>query len=388
MTTPERPLKILHIMARLNIGGTTPYIIQLIAQQRQMGDDSRLVCGVVGPQEGDMRYLADEKGVELTMLTSLGREISPIRDLQTLWQLWRVIRREQPDVVHTHTAKAGFVGRIAAWMARVPVIVHTFHGHVFAGYFSRAKTQVYLWLERLCGLLTTKIIVLSANLKRELVEQYHIASAKKFEIVPLGFDLSAFAALDHDDGLFRAKIGVPTDAPLAGIVGRLVPIKNHPMFLRAAALILKALPTAYFVLVGDGDQREALTALVAELGLQERVKFAGWITDLPPVYCALNVAVCSSINEGLPVNLIEAMASGVPVVATRVGGVPDLLEEGKLGAIVALDDDQALADQIVTALLQGNHSTQVQTARQIALRRYSIEASAALTDQLYRNARR
>jgi glycosyltransferase involved in cell wall biosynthesis len=387
MTTPPRPLKILHIMARLNIGGTTPYIIQLIVQQRQMGHDSRLVCGMVGPQEGDMRYLADEKGIELTMLTSLGREISPVRDVRTLWELWQIIRRERPDVVHTHTAKAGFVGRIAAWLARVPTIVHTFHGHVFAGYFSPAKTQLYLWIERFCGLLSTKIIVLSAALKRELSEQYHVANADNFAIVPLGFDLTPFVALDHDDGAFRAKIGVPMGAPLIGIVGRLVAIKNHAMFLRAAALILKEIPDAYFVLVGDGDQRELLTALVAELGLQERVKFAGWITDLPLVYRALDTTVCSSINEGLPVSLIEAMAAGVPIVATRVGGVPDLLEEGKLGAIVPLDD-AALAEAVIAAVKAGKQAPQVQTARQTALARYSIETSATLTEQLYRNAHR
>jgi glycosyltransferase involved in cell wall biosynthesis len=376
-------MKIIHLMARLNIGGTTPYVIQLIAAQRAMGHDSRLVCGMVGPGEGDMRYVADEHGVDVTILPSLGREISPLRDLRTLWQAWRILRRERPDVVHTHTAKAGFVGRVAAWLAGVPCVVHTFHGHVFAGYFSPAKTRLYLWLERFCARLSSRIIVLSAQLKRELTEVYHIAPPGVFEIVPLGFELGSFAAIQGDDGGFRAQIGVPAGVPLVGIVGRLVPIKNHDLFLKAAALVVRNLPDAQFVIVGDGERRAALTTQAQALGLADRVRFAGWITDLVPVYQALDVAVCSSINEGLPVNLIEAMAAGVPIVATRVGGVPDLLEEGRLGAVVAPDDAAGLAAQIVEAASSGKAAARTLAAREAALREYSIARSAERTQSVY-----
>jgi glycosyltransferase involved in cell wall biosynthesis len=378
-------LKILHIIARLNIGGTTPYVIQLIAQQRAMGHTSHLVCGMVGSHEGDMRYLAEEKGIDLINVPSLGRDISLLRDLRTLYDLWRLIRRERPDVVHTHTSKAGFVGRLAAWLAGVPVIVHTFHGHVFAGYFSPLKTGLYLWLERFCAWLSTSIIVLSSGLQHELVERYRVARRGKVRVVPLGFDLSAYAAIEADDGTFRASLNIPADAPLIGIVGRLVPIKNHEMFLRAAALIVKTLPQAMFVIVGDGEVRAALEAHVATLGLAPHVRFAGWITKLVPVYCALDVAVCTSINEGLPVNLIEALAAGVPIVATRVGGVPDLLDNGALGAIIDLNDDPALVAGVIAAVHAGKGTPAVRQAREAALVRYSIQQSAALTEQVYRS---
>jgi glycosyltransferase involved in cell wall biosynthesis len=376
-------MKILHIMARLNIGGTTPYVIQLIAAQREQGHDSRLICGQVGPEEGDMRYVADQYSIQVTILPSLGREISVRRDLQTLLALWQIIRRERPDVVHTHTAKAGFVGRVAAWLAGVPMIVHTFHGHVFSGYFSPAKTQVYLWLERLCARLSQRIIALSAVQKQELSERYRVAPAAKFAIVPLGFDLAQFAADAPDDGTFRAQSGIPHDAPLIGIVGRLVPVKNHALFLRAAALVVQQRPNAHFVIVGDGEEREALTARVAALGLTARVHFAGWVTDLAPVYRALAVAVCSSLNEGLPVNLIEAMAAGVPVVATPVGGVPDLLAVGRLGAMVPLNDEAAMAAAILDALGTGKWSARVQAARATALGEYGIARSAARVAEVY-----
>lgn len=376
-------MKILHVMARLNIGGTTPYVIQLIAAQREQGHDSHLICGQVGPEEGDMGYVADQYGIQVTILPSLGREISMRRDLQTLWALWRIMRRQHPDVVHTHTAKAGFVGRVAAWLARVPVIVHTFHGHVFSGYFSPAKTRVYLWLERLCALLSQRIIALSVAQQQELSERYRVAPAAKFAIVPLGFDLAPFAADTPDEGTFRNQHGIPLDAPLIGIVGRLVPVKNHEMFLRAAMLALKQRPESHFVIVGDGEQRGALTAHAEALGLRSCVHFAGWITDLAPVYRALDVAVCSSLNEGLPVNLIEAMAAGVPVVATPVGGVPDLLDAGRLGRIVPLNDDAAMATAILDVLRAGKGAEQVQLARGVALDKYGIVRSAARVAEVY-----
>lgn len=390
---PPRPLRILHIMARLNIGGTTPYLMQLIAQQRAIGNSSRLICGVVGENEGDMHYLADRYRVDLTVLPSLGREISPLRDLQTLWLLFQLIRKERPDIVHTHTAKAGFIGRIAAWLARTPVIVHTFHGHVFNGYFSPAKTKVYLWLERLCARLSTRIIVLSQSLKRELCEVYHVAPAAKFEIVELGFDLRPYAALDHTSSVdetarqaaeLRARLTIPADAPLVGIVGRIVGVKNHQMFLQVAQLILKQRPDAYFVIIGDGDLRTQIEAEAQTLGISDHLRFAGWITDLTMVYRALDLVLMTSLNEGLPVSLIEAMAAGVPVIATRVGGVPDLLENGELGGIVASQDSAAMAAQALDLLRDGKGSARVQHTREVALSRYSIETSAGKTDALYR----
>ncbi|MCC7447255.1 MAG: glycosyltransferase family 4 protein [Anaerolineae bacterium] len=379
-----RPIKVMHIAARLNIGGVAIYVIQLTAYLTTPAFQSQLVCGVVGASEGDMRYLADEKGILVTVIPSLGREISPIRDIATIVQLWRLIRRERPDVVHTHTAKAGFVGRVAAWLAGVPVIVHTYHGHVFAGYFGPTKTRVFLWLERLCARLSTKIITLSAGLKRELSEVYHVTSPDHIAVIELGFELDALAKVGRHVGSFRAQHNIPADAPLVGIVGRLVPIKNHELFLRVAQCIHQRTPDACFAIVGDGECRAELEALAQALGILDRVRFVGWQTDLVPIYSALDALVLCSNNEGLPVSLIEAIAAGVPVAATAVGGVSDLLDNGRLGAMVPPNNVEALTSAVIGALTDPQTKQLAIEARAAILNRYAIRVSVEHTEQLYR----
>jgi glycosyltransferase involved in cell wall biosynthesis len=266
-----------------------------------------------------------------------------------------LIRRERPDIVHTHTAKAGFVGRLAAWLAGVPIIVHTFHGHVFAGYFGQRKTQLFLTLERLCARLSAAIVTLSPALKHELSNVYYVTPEHKIEIIELGFEMERFASVQHDQGDFRQLYGIPADVPLVGIVSRLVPIKNHDLFLRAAKCVTQQVPDAHFTIVGDGERRKALEAMAQALGIAERVHFTGWIKDPLPVYNALDVLVLCSRNEGLPVSLIEAMVAGVPVVSTDVGGANDLLQGGTLGAVVAPDNPDALAAAIIKALSTSPH---------------------------------
>lgn len=380
-----RPRKVIHIAARLNIGGVAIYVIQLTAYLNSLDFQSQLVCGVVGASESDMRYLADEKGIPVTVIPSLGREISPIRDIATIVRLWRLIRRERPDVVHTHTAKAGFVGRVAAWLAGVPVIVHTYHGHVFAGYFGPTKTRVFLWLERLCARLSSKIITLSVGLKRELSEVYHIAPPDQIAVIELGFELDGLAQVGRHVGAFRARYNIPADAPLVGIVGRLVPIKNHTLFLRAAQCIHNRLPAAYFAVVGDGECHAELEALAQSLGIQDRVRFVGWQTDLVPVYSALDALVLCSNNEGLPVSLIEALAAGVPVAATAVGGVIDLLDNGRFGAMVPPNNVEALTQAVIGALTDPQAKQLAIEARAAVLSRYAIHVSVERTEQLYRH---
>ncbi len=392
-TTPPQP-KVMHVIARLNVGGAARYVIELLSHLKALGYETQLVCGVVGKHEGDMRYLADEYGLDVTIIPSLGREISPVGDILTIYRLWRLIRREKPDIVHTHTAKAGLVGRVAARLCRVPVVVHTFHGHVFAGYFGKTKTRVFLLLERLMARFSTRIITLSAALKRELAQIYRIAPENCIEVIELGFDLDKLLALERQSGTlrqspFRQAYGIPADTPLVGIVGRLVPIKNHDLFLRAARIVVDTLPGVWFAIVGDGERRAELEALTAALRLMDQVRFCGWATDLLPVYAALDMLVLCSDNEGLPVSLIEAMAGGVPVVATNVGGVSDLLEggdgtPGKIGQIVPPGDANALAEAILNTLKDERAHERAIAARQSVARRYGIAHSAALTDALYK----
>ncbi len=380
---PTRPIRVMRIIARLNVGGPALHVVLLTERLAPPNFESLLVCGQVGPHEGDMTYLLEARGITPHVIPQLGRALSPWRDAVTLLKLWRLMRRWRPDVVHTHTAKAGFVGRVAAWLAGVSVRVHTFHGHVFRGYFGPLQTRLFLALERLTARLSDRLITISPRLRDELVETYRIASAEKFAVVPLGLELRPYLETPRGEGVFRARYGIPPRAPLIGIVGRLVPIKNHALFLRAAALLRRRLTEAHFVVVGDGELRAALEAQAAALGLGDAVTFTGFLRDLRPVYSDLDVLVIASENEGTPVSIIEALAAGVSVASTAVGGVPDLLRDGERGHLAPVGDAHALAEAILAAY------TERDPARQEALRQaigaeYGAERLARDLATLYR----
>jgi glycosyltransferase involved in cell wall biosynthesis len=377
----HRPIRVMRIIARLNIGGPAVHVTLLTERLAPPDFESTLVCGHIGPGEGDMAYLAEARGIQPVYVAELGRELSPLRDLITLAKLWRLMRHFRPDVVHTHTAKAGFVGRIAAWLARVPVRVHTFHGHVLHGYFSPAKTRVFLWLERFTARLSDRLITISPALKGELANTYHIAPESKFAVVPLGLELAPYAETPRHQGTFRADFYIPPDAPLIGVVGRIVPIKNHALFLQMADRVHRVVSNAHFVIIGDGDRRAEIEAQTESLNLRDAVTFTGWLQDLGPVYSDMDVLVISSDNEGTPVSIIEALAAGVRVVSTAVGGVPDLLRGGEYGRLVPPNDPDALAAAVTAALAEPEQSS----ARQDMVAAYDIARLAADLASLYRN---
>ncbi len=381
MSQPQRPIRIMNVIARLNVGGPAVAVTHLTERMGAPDYESILVCGTIEPGEGDMTYYAKERGIEPIMIPELGRSLNPIRDIKTLWKVYQLIKQEKPDVVHTHAAKAGFVGRVAAWMAGVPVIVHTFHGHVFRGYFSPTKTRFFILLEQIAARMSDSIITLSDGLRRELAEEYHIARKGRITVLPLGLDLGGFTQMARKSGVFRKEHGIVVDAPLIGIVGRITPIKNHPLFLKAAVEIRKQLPTARFVIVGDGEIRAEIEALVDELGLREAVIFTGWQKDLPHIYSDLDMLVISSVNEGTPVTVIEALAAGCPVVATAVGGVPDLLDHGKLGKLVNDQTPDSLATAIVKTLAAPPDGAEAQA---LMVDRYGIERLVKDLSGLYR----
>jgi glycosyltransferase involved in cell wall biosynthesis len=375
------PIRVVRIIARLNVGGPAIHVTLLTEHLREKGYETYLVCGTVGEQEGDMRYYAEEHGVEPIIIPQLGRELHPLRDIVTLWKVYRLIRQLKPDVVHTHTAKAGFIGRVAAWLARVPVIVHTFHGHVFESYFSRLKTDVFILLERITGWMSDSIITLTESLRRDLADKYHVIRKGRITVLPLGLDLAPFASAPRHAGEFRRAHNIPTDVPLMGIVGRLVPIKNHTLFLQAAARARERFPNARFVIVGDGELRVDLERQVDTMGLRQNVQFVGWLRDLAPVYSDLDVLVMSSLNEGTPVSVIEALTCGCPIVSTDVGGTSDLLEHGALGTLVPSGDAAALANAICAVLA---NPPDMSAARPLMLERYGIDRLVRDLDSLYR----
>ena len=345
-----RPLVVLRIIDRLNVGGPAIHAVMLAKGLDAARFETVLVTGSVEPGEADMSYLADERGVAREVIPALGRELRPLRDLRTAWQLYRLMRRVRPDVVHTHKSKAGAIGRVAAILAGVPVRVHTFHGHVFHGYFGRLKTLFFLTIERLLARRTDRLVALSDELVTELAERYRIAPRERFTIVKLGFDLGRFAAADRHRGELRRELGVAEGTRLVGIVGRMVPVKDHATFVAAAAELAARHADVHFVFVGGGELLDAVTADVAARGLAARTHLLGWRRDLERIYADLDVVALSSVNEGTPVTLIEGMASGIPVASTAVGGVADVLRHGARGELAPAGDAPALAAAIERAL--------------------------------------
>ncbi len=384
MSKPTPTVRILRIIARLNIGGPAIHVTLLSEKLGAPLYESTLLTGSVAADEGDMMYYAEQHGVTPIIMPELGREISPIRDLMTIWKVYRVIRALNPHVVHTHTSKAGFVGRIAAKLAGVPVIVHTFHGHVFRGYFSPFVTQIFINLERITARMSDTVITLTEGLRRELADEYRIIRRARITVLPLGLDLQRFADTPRKQGVFRASLNIPPDAPLIGIVGRLAPVKNHALFLRAAALIAKTIPAARFVIVGDGKLRAELETQIDALGLRACVQITGWIAETAPVYSDLDVLAISSVNEGTPVTVIEALAAGCPVVTTNVGGLSDLLDGGALGALVPSENVEALAHALIDAVQSPPDNAEIARAQTLMLDRYGIERLVSDMDNLYR----
>ena len=332
-------MKILRIIARLNVGGPARHVVWLAHGMKSAGYDTLLVAGVVPPGEDDMSYAAAAAGIAPLIIPDMSREIS-LRDAFTTWKLFRLMQRERPAIVHTHTAKAGTVGRVAGlmyrWLTPATLIgrpracrfVHTYHGHVFHSYYGRVKTRLFLGIERLLARLATdRIVVVSTLQLREINETFRVGQRKQFALIPLGIDTNAFADWQERRPRLRAELKVSDSELLVGIVGRLTEVKNHALFLRAAAACRALVKTrrVRFVIIGDGKLRSALEAEAKSLLPVDDVVFLGTRNDPENFYPALDIVALTSLNEGTPLTLIEAMANARPVIATEVGGVVDLL---------------------------------------------------------------
>lgn len=377
------PIRIARVIARLNVGGPAIHTVLLTRHLRDRGFPSELLTGREGADEGNMLALARQNDVVPIVQPSLGRELHPLRDLSVLFFLYRHFRRTRPDVVHTHTAKAGAVGRVAAWMARVPVIVHTFHGHVFHGYFSPRKTQFFISLEKFLARISTRIIVLGPRQQQD-IHGLGIGRAEQFVQVPLGLDLSRFLDAEKHRGALHQELGLPGDTPLVSIVARLVPIKAHEVFLQAARRVMEHRPDVHYLLAGDGSERQRLEALVDDLGLREKVRFLGFREDLPKIYGGSALTVLSSNNEGMPVALIESLASATPAVATDVGETGSIITNRVSGYVVSPGDDAALADRMLDVLSDPDRARQMgEAGRRHVWPALSIERLADDLSELY-----
>lgn len=326
-------MKIVRIIARLNVGGPARHVVWLSQALNCDGFSSVLIAGTVPEGEEDMGWFAAENAVEPVYIEQMSRELS-LNDAVSLWKVFKRLTSERPDIIHTHTAKAGTVGRVAGWLYKWLLwkdvtIVHTFHGHVFHSYYGTLKTSVFLFIERaLARFATDTIVVISEGQRSEICEKFGVGRPEQFAVIPLGIDLTAF---DGDSGSresFRDEIGAGDDEIVVGFVGRLTEIKNIKLLIEAAAAYFQragaGLPKMRFVIIGDGHLRPELERFADELGIRTGIAFLGNRTDPEVFYAGLDIVALCSLNEGTPLTLVEAMANSLPFVSSEVGGVTDL----------------------------------------------------------------
>ena len=321
MTTPSaQAVKVVRVIARLNVGGPAIHVINLTCGLDATRFASTLVTGTENPGEGSMFDLALERGVRPVVIPEIvGQATLKPRDLKALIALYRLIRRERPQIVHTHAAKPGVLGRVAARLAGVPVVVHTFHGHILHGYYGPRMSWLLRRMERMLAHLSDRIIAVSEQVKQDLV-RYGVAPPEKIAVIPLGLELDPFLESDVHRGTLRRELGVQSDAPLVGIVGRIFPIKNHRLFLEAAALVAAKEPGAQFVVVGDGTLRADMETLARQLGIGEHTIFTGWRRDLPNVYADLDVLWSPRTTRARPFQPSRRWPRGVPLWRPGWGG--------------------------------------------------------------------
>lgn len=356
----NRKIKVLRIINRFNIGGPT-YNAAYLTKYIDERFETLLVGGAKDESEASSEYILQQLGLHPTIIRDMQRSIG-LSDVSAYRQIDKIIKDYRPDIVHTHASKSGFLGRLAAYNNRVPIILHTFHGHVFHSYFGSLKTSFYKGLERWLAKKSTKIIAISNEQKRELVNDHAICTCEKMEVIPLGFDLSRFAEdKDIKRKDFRSKYQLSDTDIAVVIVGRLVPIKNHQMFLDAAEIIIKSrYSNVRFFIVGDGESRDDIELSLNEKGIgftqnmpascEQPICLTSWIKNVDWVYAGCDIVCLTSLNEGTPVSLIEAQAASKPIVSTRVGGIEDIVLEGQSAFLSQKSDVQTFADNIITLI--------------------------------------
>lgn len=371
--------KVVRIQSRICGGGPALHSILLsegLSYARGARYDTTLLGGALEPGESSMDDFARARGVQVELLPEMRRAVNPLADARAVASTVRRLRALKPTIVHTHTAKAGAVGRAAAALVGTPVVVHTFHGHVFDGYFSPRKAQAFIAAERALARVTDRILALSEQQRQDLAFKYKIAPIEKIQVVPLGLELDRFAAVAPTrSGPVRRALGIDPHAKVVAAAGRFVPIKRFDLLLEAFGKTLAAHPDAHLLLAGDGAAEDRAALERQARALRGRVHFLGWRRDLEAIFAEADLLALSSDNEGTPVTVIEALSAGLPVVATRVGGVEDVLgvEAGAgYGTLVAPGDAGALAEAMTDRLrLSGPDARVPQAAREAIARRFS-----------------
>ena len=342
-------VKILHLITRLDRGGSAENTVLTVSGLQRKGYDVTLVSGQTLEPTLKLAELGWQRGKDWTEIPELVRQISPVKDIKALFKIYALIKRGCFQIVHTHSSKAGILGRVAAKLASVPILVHTPHGHVFYGYYGPVLSHLFLLLERIWAKFTDRIVTLTEKGKQEHI-QLKVATPEKFTIVPSGVQLENFLNVQEPSSALRQELGISSRDRIVGSVGRFVPIKGYRYFLEAAKEVLGQQSDVLFLLVGDGPLEKELKAFAEALGIAPRVVFAGYREDVAEMIALMDIFVLPSLNEGMGKVLVEAMAEGKPVVATKVGGVPELVSDNLTGILCPPKDSCAMAEAILKLL--------------------------------------
>jgi glycosyltransferase involved in cell wall biosynthesis len=348
--------RILRIHNRLITGGPSLnalYLTKYLSSQFE----TLLVVGEKEDHEQNAYFLAEQMGIKPILIPEMGRSIHPLKDFQAYKKLQKVIKDFKPDIVHTHSAKPGAVGRLAASSLNIPAIVHTYHGHVFHSYFGRVKTKLIINAERYLAKKTHALIAISDQQKNELAEDFHIADKAKFKVIPLGFELKKFSEnQDEKRKKFREEFNLEDDEIAIGIIGRLVPVKNHSLFLEGINYLLsKTSKKIKAFIIGDGETRLALENRAGQLNIpfsydhnpNASLIFTSWRNDIDVINAGLDIIALTSLNEGTPVSLIEAQAANRPIVSTRVGGIGDIVLENETALLSDINDITSFRENLL-----------------------------------------
>jgi len=359
--------------------------------------ESLLIVGGKDDHEKDAKYILDNLGIDVVTVEEMKRDINPVLDMKAYYAVKKIIRQFKPDIVHTHAAKAGMIGRLAARNSHVQSVVHTFHGHVFHSYFGSLKTRAIIQTERYLAAKSDGIIAISNQQKNELANTFHICPADKIKVIPLGLELDKFT---QDQAakrqLFRKQYLLEEDEIAIGLIGRIVPVKNHEFFIRVAQEVLATTPQKVrFLIIGDGDMRPQVEATIRQAGIdysyypdEQRaatMQCTSWITEMDIALAGLDIVALTSHNEGTPVSLIEAQAAGKPVISTKVGGVVDVVKEGITGYLTDPGNLQQYVQLLQTLIGNGLQRNQMgEQGRIFVQQHFSIQTLLKNTAQYYK----
>ena len=370
-------MNILHIITRLDMGGSSEAVLQLASAQKMKGHDVAVAYGLTTDHQDPTFF--DRTGIPGYHIPELQRDLSPVNDFTALCRIWAVVRKVKPQVLHTHHAKAGFLGRIGGRMAGCRAIVHSPHGHIFYGYFSPERTGHFVKVERIANRFCDRLLPLTDTEMDDYI-RLKVAPREKMLTVPMGIYLGRFKNPSRSRAEMRDELGLPGDAPVVGWIGRLDPIKDCNTFISSFAQVERGMPGVRYLIVGNGEERSTILQRAEDIG-REKVIVTGRRTDIAELLTAVDVLALTSLNEGLGRVMVEAMAAGVPVVATAVGGVPEIL--GGAGVLVPPREPDALAGAILNILKHERFKTELKENGRARAERYSIEATVDTLEGLY-----